>query len=225
MLVVIVVVALNFTTMCFHYIDWPWNFTAWIRILAPPVCFSLLHPAIAMILVETILDSIEPNISRLNIGYHLRDKRLDLWGHTVGLVAMWVRPELEKYRILLTLLYITRTLGVLGFLQTHNKQYLGLIPNLYATLYVLLPIVDRIPEGIYWSGRIRRAVIIGVTLLKIWIEYIHHASKVKTKIMKLRSCMKYVCPGKTDMYHSTGTYPIDPKRMTQPAPIFRSSNS
>ena len=217
---VLVVIILNFTIMCFRYLDWNWNATAWIRILAPPILFTTLHPALAMLLVDTVLDSIEPNISRLNIGYHLRDKKLDLWGHTVGLVAMWVRPELAQYRILLTILYLARTMGVLGFLQSHNKKYLGLIPNLFSTLYILLPVLDQIPWGKYWSSKIRRYVIIGCVLLKIWVEYLHHASKIKQRLLQMRQCMKYICPGKTEMYRKTGTYPVDPRRIYSECPIF-----
>jgi hypothetical protein len=221
-IVVILIVAFNFAVMCFRYINWSWNFTAWFRIIAPPILFSILHPALAMLLVDTVLDSIEPNISRLNIGYHLRDKQLDLWGHTVGFVAMWFYHELAPYRILLTLLFISRTMGVLGFLQTHNKRYLGLIPNMFSTLYILLPILDKIPSGKYWSKRIRRYVIVGVIILKIWVEYVHHASKIKQRLLQMRQCVKYICPGKTTMYQNTGTYPIDHNRTQEPAPNFKS---
>lgn len=222
-IVIVGIVLLNFAVMCFRHIDWPWNVTAWIRIIAPPVLFTFLHPALAMIFVDTILDSIEPNISRLNIGYHLRDKQLDLWGHTVGFIAMWIRPELAKYRILLTLLFISRTMGVLGFLQTHNKRYIGLIPNLFSALYILLPILDKITVGKYWSTKIKRYVIVGAVVLKIWVEYVHHAAKIKQRLLQMRQCVKYICPGKTKMYRTTGTYPVDSERLSEHTPIFKHS--
>lgn len=209
--------------MCFKYVNWPWNLTAAIRLIAPPILFTTLHPALAMLLVDTVLDSIEPNISRLNIGYHLRDKRLDLWGHTVGFIVMWWMPQLAKYRILFTLLYITRTMGVLAFLQSHDKKYLGFYPNLFSTLYILLPLLDQIPAGRYWNSKIRRYVITAAVALKIWVEYIHHASKIKQRLLQMRRCMKYVCPGKTDMYKTTGTFPVNPNKLKEPCPIFKLS--
>ena len=220
--IALVIIIINMVVLCFKFIDWNWNLTAWIRILAPLFLFTFLHPAVAMLLVDGLLDSIEPNISRENIEYHLRDKKLDLWGHFVGLIASWIIPSMKPYRTLLTGLFIFRTIGVFNFLTNKNKKYLAYFPNYYSMFYILLPFLDNSYIVKTFNMKLYRTPIIILFLItKTIIEYFHHYSKKKKKILGLRSHMKYFCKGKQEMYKQTGTFPVNKKRINEKAPIFK----
>ena len=214
-------IILNMITLCVTFIDWNWNLTANIRILVPILLFSFLHPSVAMLGVDGILDSIEPNISRENIGYHTRDKKLDLWGQFVGFIALWLIPSMKHYRIVLTILFFIRFVGTLLFLQTENKKFLALFPNYYSMIYILLPFLDNLNNIFPFMKSYRLYVVLIAFIGKTIAEYFHHYSSKKKSILGFRKYVKHICKGKQKMYMKTGTYPLNKQRLHEETPIFK----
>ena len=105
--------AIHAFTMCVSFIEWNWNLTALVRLVVPIFGFSFLNPSLGMLIVDGLLDSFEPNISRENIGYHIRDKIFDTWGHFVGLIAMWFCSTYE------TISYIVNIFILFPFYWNH----------------------------------------------------------------------------------------------------------
>lgn len=213
-------VLLNLIFLCLYHIDLSFNITAIIRLLAPIFLFYFFDPVCALIIVEGVLDSVEPRINRNNIGYHTRDKILDLWGYIVSLVALWTivkEPYLVKYRIPLTLLFLVRLVGNISFIITKNRRLLSFFPNLYSIVFILLPILGNITI----TRKHLIKLIIVICLVKVVIEYVHHGSKVKERIKPFRKFMKYFCPGKCEMYRITGTYPVDKASLVSKTPVFK----
>ena len=205
---------------CYIYIDWNYNLTAYIRLFLPIILFSQLDPVAAMIILEGVLDSIEPNISRNNIEYHTRDKLLDLWGWVVSIIALWTitkSPVLIKYRNILTILFLFRAIGNILFIITKQRKWLSLFPNLYSLLFIILPILDYI--GIN-KGKRFRCLIFLIILIKILIEFSHHGINKSKDIKNVRRYIKYICPGKYKMYLNTGTYPNNPIKNKLKKPLL-----
>ena len=215
----VILVIINLSLQCLVFINWNWNLTAIIRFLLPVVLFKYLDPIAAMIILEGVLDSIEPEISRNNIEYHTRDKILDLWGWTVSIIALWTtitNPILLKYRNVLTILFIMRAIGNIMFIKTRNRRWLACCPNLYSIWFIILPIFTDI-------GAINKHFITyltSISLIKMSVEYIHHGSSIKERIKPFRKYTKWLCPGKATMYRETGTFPVDKIKEEDMAPLF-----
>ncbi len=213
------IVFVNLSLQCFTYLNWNWNLTAIIRFFIPLVLFRYCHPIFAMIILEGVLDSIEPSISRNNIEYHTRDKILDLWGWTISMIALWTiikEPTLIKYRNILTILFVMRSIGNIMFIKTRNRKWLACCPNLYSMWFILLPVLSNIP----FSKRYLIQFLLLFTTIKMMAEYIHHGSRVKERIKPFRKYTKWFCPGKSEMYQKTGTFPVDRIKDKMKAPLF-----
>lgn len=213
-------VIINLIFLCLCHINLSFNFTAIVRIVGPIVLFYFLDPVSAFIIVEGVLDSIEPNINRNNIGYHVRDKILDLWGYFVSFIALWTNIKdkyLLKYRISLTILFLIRLIGNISFIISRDRRYLAFFPNLYVVLFILLPILG----GMAFTPQNINKIIILICFIKIIIEYVHHGSKLKEQIKPLRRFMKHICPGKSKMYQVTGTYPLKKETLNSKTPLFK----
>ena len=213
-------VMLQLGFQCVKFIRWPWNLTALIRIMGPLILFRYFDPVVAMIILDGILDSIEPTISRNNLDYHTRDKYLDLWGWFISIIALWTvikLPILIKYRTILTLLFLTRSIGTLMFLKSSNRKWLAIFPNLYSTLFIVIPLLNSL-QLTSWKFK---SLLIPIIFIKIIVEYIHHGSSIKDKLIPFRKYVKYFCPAKQTMYRETGTFPIDKKMTTMKASLFR----
>ena len=213
--------AIHVFTMCVTFIEWNWNLTALVRLVVPILGFSFLNPSLGMLIVDGLLDSFEPNISRENIGYHIRDKIFDTWGHFVGLIAMWLVPLMKPYRVLLTFLFFFRFTGTTLFLQTSQKKYLAYFPNYYSMLYIALPFLDQLQKVRPFSNVWRYIFLATIIILKAIVEYFHHNSKKSKEIKSMRGNMRIFCSGKQEMYRKTGTFPVDKKRKKEPVPIFK----
>lgn len=219
--IILSLIILNMLTLCFTFIEWNWNLTANIRILVPILLFSFLHPSVAMLGVDGILDSIEPNISRENIGYHTRDKKLDLWGQFVSFIALWLISSMKPYRMVLSILFFIRFVGTLLFLQTENKKFLAFFPNYYSMIYILLPFLDNLSKIFPFMTSYRFYIILFAFIGKTFAEYFHHYSIKKKNILGFRKYVKHICKGKQKMYMKTGTYPVDKKRIQEETPLFK----
>lgn len=218
---ILTLIILNMLRLCVTFIDWNWNLTANIRIFVPILLFSFLHPSVAMLGVDGILDNIEPNISRENIGYHTRDKKLDLWGQFVGFIALWLVPSMKPYRMILSILFFIRFVGTLLFLQTKNKKFLALFPNYYSMIYILLPFLDNLNKIFPFVKSYRLYIVLIAFIGKTIAEYFHHYSSNKKSILGFRKLKIKNCKGRRKMYMKTGTYPVDKKRLHEETPIFK----
>jgi hypothetical protein len=213
-------ILVNMMSLCFTHIEWSWNLTAYIRILGPVLLFVLFDPVVAMILTAGVLDSVEPRINRNNINYHLRDKKLDLWGYLVAIIAIQIRRSnnpLFKYRNLLTILFILRAVGNLGFIGSGNRKWLCRFPNWFEVVFITLPIINQIPL----LKHIKYPLLVAFCIIKLIIECIHHNTQIREKIIPFRWMVKSVCPGKHKMYKRTGTYPVDTSTLYSSAPVFQ----
>ena len=172
------IILLNMMFLCFYHIDWSWNLTAYIRILGPVMLFALFDPVVAMIITAGVLDSIEPCINRNNTNYHLRDKKLDLWGYFVAIVAIHIPRKnncLFKYRKLLTILFILRALGNVGFIGTGDRKWLCRFPNWFEVVFIALPIINQIPL----MKPIKYPLLVFLCIVKLIIECVHHNNKIR----------------------------------------------
>lgn len=218
-IIAFVIVLINLLSQCLFYINWSWNLTAFVRVFTPILLFRYLDPVVAMIILEGVLDSIEPSISRNNIEYHTRDKLLDLWGWFISVIALWTtikNKHLLKYRNILTILFIIRAVGNIMFIKTKNRKWLACCPNLYSCWFIIIPILEYFKLSKYKFN----LLIVILTFIKMGTEYIHHGSNVKENIKPFRKYTKWICPGKAKMYMMTGTFPRNLKKENSPAPLL-----
>lgn len=214
------IVGLNMLSLCLYHVNWSWNLTAWIRLIAPVLLFIFLDPVVAMIIVAGVLDSVEPRINRNNPNYHFRDKKLDLWGYFVAIITIWLKgsnTSLYKYRYLLTLLFVYRAIGNLTFIATGKRHWLSKFPNWYEVAFIALPIIEQLPSLVKY----KYLILVFLCILKLAVECVHHNSGVRDKVTPFRFLVKSVCPGKYTMYKETGTYPVDPENLYSEAPLFQ----
>jgi hypothetical protein len=184
------------------------------------VLFFIFDPVVAMIITAGILDSIEPNINRNNKNYHFRDKKLDLWGYTVAIIAISIPSKsnyLYKYRNLLGVLFILRAIGNLLFINTGNRKWLCRFPNWFEVVFIGLPIINEITR----LRKFKYPLLVLLCIVKLIIECIHHNSEIRNKIVPFRWMVKSVCPGKHQMYKQTGTFPVNRVNINSPAPIWK----
>ena len=212
------IILINLLTKCLFYINWNWNFTAILRLIAPILLFRYCDPIVAMMMVDGLLDTIEPNINRNNIEYHTRDKLLDLWGWTIGIICIWTintNEVLNKYKIILTIFFVTRFIGTVLFIKTKKRELLAIFPNFYSTTFIALGFIHELKLEKYQTR-----IIIILLICKSITEYIHHTTRIRKKITPFRKYTKLLCMGKYHMYKNTGTYPNNPKSQMTKAPLF-----
>jgi hypothetical protein len=127
-----------------------------LRAIFPPLIFSFLHPFLAILINECILDGmISPHHFFLqyipdNIkGFHKinYDIFLDSWGFANGLLPVLYKYNkfydvFENNRIFILTLFLWRIIGNIIVYKFKNYRFLLLFQNFYLPIYLAITCVD-----------------------------------------------------------------------------------
>lgn len=127
-----------------------------IRVFFPPIFFSTLHPFVAMLFDEVVLDGfISPHHFFVDyIPEHIKGRHklsydlfLDSWGFLNGLLPVLYRGNkfysvFERNRLLLLSLFVWKIIGSILIYKFKNYSYVLLFPNFYLAVYLSLSFCD-----------------------------------------------------------------------------------
>ena len=125
-----------------------------LRIILPPLIALTCHPLLSILLIELVVDGlISPHhvagytpykrpLSKKNVHKSEYDKPLDFWGQLWAMYPVWFSSS--KYynvfnpsglRILVTVLFLVRIVGYIGYGITYSRKK----PNRHENLFIMFP--------------------------------------------------------------------------------------
>jgi hypothetical protein len=126
-----------------------------IRIIFPPIIFSVFHPFIAMLLNECVLDGlvspyhffkkyVPPTIKHDKLTY---DMPLDIWGFLNGLIPVLYTGNkfynvFENHRALIVASFVFRLIGYVVAYRTRSWRGFLIFQNFYISIYLGISFCD-----------------------------------------------------------------------------------
>jgi hypothetical protein len=141
---------------------------------------SILFIIILLILLDW-LDGINPFIKYNKIiNYDKYDKINDSIAYLLLLPLMYKLVTPQMFRVLmLTTLY--RLIGIINYINSENKDFFILYPDLFKELLL----IEFISNKYTIIDKYKLETIISMILLKINFEYIHHKTKITKDLANL----------------------------------------
>lgn len=147
-----------------------------LRIAAPFLVFSNVLFTIVSVLFLDIIDGLHASRGGIRRRvYQNIDKAVDLLWYIVMLAYIYSSNEMEKYTILLTLLFAFRLLGILLFWATGIRKLLFVFANFYENIFILIVLGVFVPglEFIVSESLFPFSIVVAV-VLRIIQEYFAH---------------------------------------------------
>lgn len=131
------------------------------------------------ILIACFLDAFDGEFASKRVlsrdKYQLIDKILDTWMYLLALSLSWI--FINKYFLLLLVLFIYRMIGQLLALITKDEKMFLISPNLFGNFFLLLIFGTVFPSTNVIQGQNLYISLLAVGLFTLYYEYCLHIKK------------------------------------------------
>lgn len=166
-------------------------FVVLVRIILAPLILVWPTPAIILSLLLDIFDADFAHHVISKKQYQMADKILDSWVLVFELILSW--QVLPEYKLLLTILFVWRMIGLTVFLKSSNRHVLLVFGNFFESVFFVLYFATVFPSLNFILGNqsIFNAAIALAFLSKIFHEWFIHVAELSIREHLFRSKRKW----------------------------------